>query len=56
MKDRRADDIDPSVFFIIKGRLYVCASPEAEKEFRANEKENIKKADQSREDEYEWFY
>jgi hypothetical protein len=26
MKDRRADDIDPTVFFIIKGKIYVCAS------------------------------
>jgi YHS domain-containing protein len=56
MKNRKAVAADPTVFFVVKGKLYVCSSPEAEKEFRANEKENIKKADQSREDEYEWFY
>ena len=56
MKDRRADDIDPSVFFIIKGKLYVCASPEAEKEFRSKESRNIKKADQNWDEEYRWWY
>ncbi|MBV8215778.1 MAG: YHS domain-containing protein [Verrucomicrobia bacterium] len=56
MKNRHADDIDPTVFFIIKGKLYVCASPEAEKEFRSNEQENIKKADQNWDEEYRWFY
>jgi YHS domain-containing protein len=56
IKNRKAVAADPTVFFVVKGKLYVCSSPEAEKEFRANEKENIKKADQSREDEYEWFY
>jgi YHS domain-containing protein len=56
MKNRKAVAADPTVFFVVKGKLYVCSSPEAEKEFRANEKENIKKADQNREDEYEWFY
>ena len=56
MKDRHAVDIDPTVFFIIKGKLYVCASPDAEKEFRTNEQENIKKADQNWDEEYRWFY
>ena len=56
MKDRRADDIDPSVFFIIKGKLYVCASPEAEEEFRSKESRNIKKADQNWDEEYRWWY
>jgi YHS domain-containing protein len=56
MKDRHADDIDPSVFFIIKGKLYVCASPEAEKEFRSKESRNIKKADQNWDEEYRWWY
>lgn len=56
MKNRHADDIDPTVFFIIKGRLYVCASPEAEKEFRSNESGNIKKADQNWDEEYRWWY
>ena len=56
MKDRHADDIDPTVFFIIKGKLYVCASPEAEKEFRSKESRNIKKADQNWDEEYRWWY
>jgi YHS domain-containing protein len=56
MKDRHADDIDPTVFFIIKGKLYVCASPEAEKEFRSNAPQNIKKADQNWDEEYRWWY
>ena len=28
MKDRKAADIDPTVFFVLKGKLYVTASPE----------------------------
>jgi YHS domain-containing protein len=56
MKDRRVVDIDPTVFFIIKGKLYVCASPEAEKEFRSNEHRNTKKADQNWDEEYRWWY
>ncbi|MBV9273717.1 MAG: YHS domain-containing protein [Verrucomicrobia bacterium] len=56
MKDRKATDIDPTVFFITKGKLYVCSSPAAEKEFRTHEEENIKKADQNWGEEYEWFY
>jgi|ERR1700678_895115 YHS domain-containing protein len=56
MKDRHADDIDPTVFFIIKGKLYVCASPEAEKEFRSDAPQNINKADQNWDQEYRWWY
>jgi YHS domain-containing protein len=56
MKDRKAADTDPTVFFITKGKLYVCTSPAAEQEFRAHEGENIKKADQNWGDQYEWFY
>ena len=56
MSKRKAADSDPNVFFIIKGKLYVCSSPEAEKEFRSNETENIKKADQNWEEEDRWFY
>jgi YHS domain-containing protein len=56
MKNRKAVAADPTVFFVVKGKLYVCSSPEAEKEFRANEEKNIKKADQNWEDDYEWFY
>jgi YHS domain-containing protein len=56
MKNRSADDIDPTMFSITNGKLYVCASAAAEKEFRSNEKENIKKADQNWEEAYQWFY
>jgi YHS domain-containing protein len=56
MKNRKADDIDPTVFFIVNGKLYLCASPATEKEFRSNEKENIKKADQNWDEEYRWWY
>jgi hypothetical protein len=56
MKDRHAVDTDPTVFFVIKGKLYVCASPDAEKEFRSNEQKNIKNADQNWDEEYRWFY
>jgi YHS domain-containing protein len=56
MKNRTAADIDPTVFFIANGKLYVCASPDAEREFRSNEEENIRKADQNWDEEYRWFY
>ena len=56
MKNRKVGDIDPTVFFVLKGKLYVCASPAAEKEFRTNPDENIKKADQDWDEQYEWFY
>jgi YHS domain-containing protein len=56
MANRKASDIDPSVFFVLKGKLYVCASPEAEKEFQSNLQQNARKADQNWDDEYEWFY
>jgi YHS domain-containing protein len=56
MANRKAADIDPSVFFVLKGKLYVCASPDAEKEFQSNLQQNTKKADQNWDEEYEWFY
>jgi YHS domain-containing protein len=56
MANRQASDIDPSVFFVLKGKLYVCASPEAEKEFQSNLQQNTKKADQNWDEEYRWFY
>lgn len=34
VKNNRLTDADPTVFFIVKGKLYVCASAAAEKEFR----------------------
>jgi YHS domain-containing protein len=41
VKNNQLNDADPTVFFIIKGKLYVCESPAAEKEFRAHEEEDI---------------
>ena len=41
VKNNRLVDADPTVFFIVKGELYVCESRAAEKEFRANEDEDI---------------
>jgi YHS domain-containing protein len=56
MAKRKVSDSDPNAFFIIKGKLYVCSSPEAVKEFRSNETENIRKADQNWGEAYRWFY
>src|ERR1700749_4087095 len=33
--NRQANAGDPTVFFVLKGKLYVCASPEAGKEFNS---------------------
>ena len=54
--NRQASAGDPTVFFILKGKLYVCASPEAGKEFNSNPEANVKKADDNWEAQYEWFY
>ena len=56
MAHRKASDIDPNVFFVQNGKLYVCASPDAEKEFHSNLQENIKKADKNWDEEDRWFY
>jgi YHS domain-containing protein len=55
MANRKASDIDPNVFFVLNGKLYVCTSPEAEKEFQSDV-QNVKKADQNWDEEYRWFY
>jgi YHS domain-containing protein len=55
MANRQANDSDPSVFFVLKGKLYVCASSEAAKGFQSNPA-NVKKADDNWGDAYEWFY
>ena len=41
VKNNRLKDSDPTVFFIIKGKLYICESPAGEKEFRSNKDEDI---------------
>jgi YHS domain-containing protein len=38
-------DSDPTAFLIYKGKLYVCATADATKEFRSNIDENIREAD-----------
>jgi YHS domain-containing protein len=40
-------DIDPTVFFIYKGKLYVCSAADAMKEFRSNTDESIRIADEN---------
>ena len=54
--NRQANAGDPTVFFVLKGKLYVCASPEAGKEFNSKSEANVKKADDNWEAQYEWFY
>jgi YHS domain-containing protein len=39
-------DSDPTVFFIHKGKLYLCSDPPAAKEFSSNIDQNIRNADQ----------
>jgi YHS domain-containing protein len=56
MANKQSADIDPNVFFVLKGKLYVCASSEAEKEFRSNVPAKVQKADQNWENQYRWFY
>jgi YHS domain-containing protein len=45
MLKRKLSDIDPNVFFVYKGKLYVCSTPKAGKEFYSDPDTNIKKAD-----------
>jgi YHS domain-containing protein len=53
--NRQANDSDPTVFFVLKGKLYVCSSSEAENGFQSDPA-NVKKADDNWGDAYEWFY
>src|SRR6267143_6841720 len=41
MRKKQENDIDPTVFFIVKGKLYLCESRAAEKAFRTHEDEDI---------------
>jgi YHS domain-containing protein len=45
MSKKKLKDTDPNVFFIYKGKLYVCSSPAAVKEFSSKPDVNIPKAD-----------
>jgi YHS domain-containing protein len=47
MLKRKLRDIDPNVFFVYKGKLYVCSSPKAGKAFYSDPDTNIKKADKN---------
>jgi len=47
MLKRKLKDIDPNVFFVYKGKLYVCSSPKAGKAFYSDPDTNIKKADKN---------
>jgi YHS domain-containing protein len=47
VKNGRLVDSDPTVFFIAKGKLYVCSSPSTEKEFRVRSLESIIQADRN---------
>jgi YHS domain-containing protein len=40
-------DVDPTVFFIYKAKLYVCSAADEAKEFRSNIDENIDHADRN---------
>jgi YHS domain-containing protein len=43
----KLNDIDPNVFFVYKGKLYVCESAKAGKAFYSNPDSNIQKADRN---------
>jgi YHS domain-containing protein len=45
--NKKKTDSDPNVFFINKGKLYVCANPAAEKQFTSKLDVNIQKADKN---------
>ncbi len=45
--NKQLKDIDPNVFYVYKGKLYLCSSPEAEKRFMAHPEESIRKADKN---------
>ncbi len=47
MMKRKLSDIDPNVFFVYKGKLYVCSSPKAGKAFYSDPDANIQKADKN---------
>jgi YHS domain-containing protein len=45
MSKRRLKDTDPNMFFIYKGKLYVCSTESAVQEFKSKPDVNIPKAD-----------
>ena len=49
VRNGKLADSDPTVFLIAKGKLYVCASPAAKKEFQVHSLEHVIKA------EHNWY-
>lgn len=47
MTKRKLNDIDPNVFFVYKGKLYVCQSEKAGDAFYSHPDANIKEADKN---------
>jgi YHS domain-containing protein len=47
VKNKKLVDSDPSVFFIVKGKLYVCSTPKAAKEFQVHTLEDIIEANRN---------
>jgi YHS domain-containing protein len=47
MSKRRIADIDPTAFFVYKGKLYVCTSHKGIEEFKAKPDEHIQAADKN---------
>jgi YHS domain-containing protein len=47
VKTKALNDSDPTVFFIIKGKLYVCESQAAEKDFRSHEDDDVVTAERN---------
>jgi YHS domain-containing protein len=47
MAKGRRKDVDPNVFYIHKGKLYLCSTTAAAKEFSGNPDANIAKADKN---------
>src|SRR6516165_5497770 len=45
MSRNKLVDIDPNVFFVYKGKLYVCSTAKGAKRFYSNPEVNIQKAD-----------
>jgi YHS domain-containing protein len=45
MANGKKSDSDPNVFFIYKGKLYVCSTPAAKSEFTSDPDANISRAD-----------
>jgi YHS domain-containing protein len=54
MRKGELRDIDPTIFFIYKRKLYVCSAADAIKEFRSNVDKNIQRADENWVNHFGW--